>query len=93
MAAVGRRIRITGRVQGVFFRQWTADMANRLGVSGWARNCPDGSVEVSASGEPHSVEALIAELRHGPPMAEVDEVAIEETAAELSHGFRVRHGG
>ncbi|HMI40155.1 MAG TPA: acylphosphatase [Sphingomicrobium sp.] len=91
MAAVGRRIRIAGRVQGVFFRQWTADMAKRLGVSGWARNCPDGSVEVSASGEPDAVGALIAELRRGPPMAEVDDVAIEEIAAEPGRGFSIRH--
>jgi acylphosphatase len=91
MAAIGRRIRITGRVQGVFFRQWTADTANRLGVSGWARNCSDGAVEVSASGEPDAVKTLIAELRHGPPMAEVADVSIEETAAQPGQGFSIRH--
>jgi acylphosphatase len=91
MAAIGRHIRITGRVQGVFFRQWTADTADRLGVSGWVRNGRDGSVEVSASGEQEAVEALIAELRHGPPMAEVDDVAIEEIATDPGGGFSIRH--
>ena len=91
MVAVGRRIRIAGRVQGVFFRQWTADTAKRLGVTGWARNCPDGSVEVSASGEPEAVEALIKALRHGPPMAEVADLVIEETTVEPGGGFSIRH--
>jgi acylphosphatase len=93
MAAVGRHILITGRVQGVFFRQWTADTADRLGVSGWVRNRPDGSVEVQASGETESVEALIAELRHGPPMAEVSDVSIEEIEAGPATGFWVRRDG
>ena len=93
MAAIGRHIRITGRVQGVFFRQWTADTADRLGVSGWVRNRPDGSVEVQASGEPGAVEALIAELRHGPPMAEVSDIAIEEIEAGPATGFWVRRDG
>ena len=91
--SVARHIRITGHVQGVFFRQWTADTANRLGVSGWVRNRPDGSVEVHASGEPDAVEALIAELRHGPPMAEVADVGVEEAEAAADTGFRMRPGG
>ena len=93
MAAIGRYILIAGHVQGVFFRQWTADTADRLGVSGWVRNRPDGSVEVNASGESDAVEALIAELRHGPPMAEVADVVIEETEATPDTGFRVRRDG
>lgn len=90
---VGRRILITGQVQGVFFRQWTADTADRLGVSGWVRNRPDGSVEVHASGEADAVEALIAELRHGPPMAQVSDIAIEESEAGPGTGFWVRRDG
>jgi acylphosphatase len=93
MAGVGRRILITGHVQGVFFRQWTADMADRLGVSGWVRNRPDGSVEVHATGELAAVDALIAELRHGPPMAEVADIAIEEIEPGPGTGFRVRRDG
>jgi acylphosphatase len=93
MAAIGRHIRITGHVQGVFFRQWTADTADRLGVAGWVRNRPDGSVEVNASGEPAAVDALIAELRHGPPMAEVADLSIEETETTPDTGFWVRRDG
>jgi acylphosphatase len=91
MPAIGRHIRITGRVQGVFFRQWTADTAKRLGVTGWVRNCPDGSVEVHASGESEAVEELIKSLRHGPPMAEVDDLVIEVTEAQPGAGFSIRH--
>ena len=90
---IGRHIRITGPVQGVFFRQWTADTADRLGVSGWVRNRPDGSVEINASGELAAVEALIAELRHGPPMAEVADLEIEEADASPDTGFWVRRDG
>ena len=90
---IGRRILIAGHVQGVFFRQWTADTADRLGVSGWVRNRLDGSVEVTASGEPDAVEALIKELRHGPPMAEVADIAIEEVEAGPGTGFWVRRDG
>ena len=90
---VGRHIRIIGRVQGVFFRQWTADTADRLGVSGWVRNRPDGSVEVNASGEPGAVEALIADIRHGPPMAEVDDLVVEESESGPGTGFWVRRDG
>ena len=90
---VGRHILITGHVQGVFFRQWTAETADRLGVSGWVRNRTDGSVEVSASGEPDAVETLIAELRHGPPMAEVADLVVEQTEAGPSTGFWVRRDG
>ena len=93
MAAIGRHIRITGHVQGVFFRQWTADTADRLGVAGWVRNRPDGSVEVNASGEPEAVEALIAQLRHGPPMAEVSDISIKEIDAGPATGFWVRRDG
>ncbi len=93
MAAIGRHIRITGHVQGVFFRQWTADTADRLGVSGWVRNRPDGSVEVHASGEPEAVDALIAELRQGPPMAEVSDIAIDEIEGGPETGFWVRRDG
>jgi acylphosphatase len=93
MAATGRHISIYGHVQGVFFRQWTADTADRLGVSGWVRNRPDGSVEVHASGELQAVDALIAELRRGPPMAEVADLVIEKVEPTPDTGFWVRRDG
>jgi acylphosphatase len=82
---------ITGRVQGVAFRAYTVDEGRQAGVSGWARNLPDGSVEVEAEGERGAVEALVAFCRRGPPAARVD--AVKETWApfrgDLS-GFGVR---
>lgn len=77
-ARVARRARVRGRVQGVWFRASTADQANRLGVHGHARNLPDGSVEVLAVGSAEAVASLLAWLHEGPPMARVDDVAIEE---------------
>ena len=57
MAEVARHVRVTGRVQGVFFRAWAQGQARELGVSGWIRNCPDGSVEAHLGGEEDCVAA------------------------------------
>jgi acylphosphatase len=73
---VRARLRVTGVVQGVFFRQATADEANRLGVGGAVRNLPDGSVEVVVEGMRPAVEGLVAFCRRGPPAARVDAVEI-----------------
>ena len=51
MTKVARHVRIYGRVQGVFFRAWTREEAERLGVTGWVRNCPDGRVEAHVEGD------------------------------------------
>ncbi|MBI2088928.1 MAG: acylphosphatase [Deltaproteobacteria bacterium] len=67
---------IEGRVQGVFFRATAAAEANRLGVKGWVRNCPDGAVEVLAEGERKRLDDLIAWCRHGPPGAHVHNVTL-----------------
>ena len=91
MARVGRPEAVTGRVQGVFFRAWTAEQARDLGVAGWIRNRPDGSVEARLSGEQQPIEQLIARMRRGPPGAQVDHLS--ETAAdpEATERFEVRH--
>lgn len=68
------RARITGRVQGVSFRAWTMQEATRLGLIGWVRNCPDGSVELLARGAAEAVDRLIERCREGPPDASVDAV-------------------
>ena len=87
---IGRRIRVHGRVQGVFFRNWTADKAHSLGVSGWVRNRRDGSVEVLAYGDDVAVDALIAACRTGPPAAKVERVAVEAAETRASPlSFRV----
>ena len=91
MARVGRHVRVNGRVQGVFFRAWTQQQANELGVSGWVRNCHDGSVEAHLSGDEGAVAQLIARLRDGPPSAIVSGVDVEEVAPEPGDRFEARH--
>lgn len=66
------RLRVAGLVQGVFYRQSTAQEAARLGLSGAVRNLSDGSVEVEAEGVRSAVEDLVAWCRHGPPSARVE---------------------
>jgi acylphosphatase len=68
------RLTITGLVQGVCFRAYTQDEAQRLGVTGWVRNRSDGSVEVLAEGTEEALAALAAWCEHGPPHAEVSSV-------------------
>lgn len=72
-----RRVSVRGRVQGVWFRASTAERATALGLRGRAENCPDGSVQVHAAGALAALEALIAWLHVGPPMARVDAVEVE----------------
>jgi acylphosphatase len=91
MADCARRVRITGRVQGVFFRAWTADEARALSVAGWIRNRSDGSVEAHLEGEEEAVDELIQLIREGPPDAEVQGVAITECDPEGLNGFEVLH--
>ncbi len=74
-------LRIRGRVQGVFFRQATQQTADRLGLTGWVRNLPDGSVEAVAEGTSEAVRGLLDWCRQGPPAAEVAAVDIEWTDA------------
>jgi acylphosphatase len=71
---VRARVVIRGRVQGVFFRASAEAEANRLGLCGWVRNCPDGSVELVAEGSRAGVEKLLAWCAHGPPRAVVEDV-------------------
>jgi len=89
---IARRARVRGRVQGVWYRASTAQQAQLLGVHGHARNLEDGSVEVLAVGAPGAVDALLAWLWEGPPLAKVTGVEVEvldpaspESGAE---GFR-----
>ncbi len=86
-----RRVRITGRVQGVFFRAWTRSQAIELGVAGWVRNADDGSVEAHLEGDEAAVKALIDRLQAGPPAADVEQVEVELAGAEGFDRFEVRH--
>ena len=91
MKRVARRVRVTGQVQGVFFRAWTRQQADELGVTGWVRNCADGSVEAHVDGENTAVQQLVQRMRKGPPGAQVDEIAVSESAFENFGRFAVRH--
>lgn len=71
---VAARIRIYGRVQGVWYRSWTVEQASARGLDGWVRNRADGSVEALAIGPAVAVEALIEACRGGPPAARVEHV-------------------
>lgn len=84
------RFRVTGAVQGVWYRQSAADEANRLGLAGRVRNRADGSVEGVAEGEREAVEAFLRWCRRGPPAARVAEVETEWEAPGGEAGpFRV----
>jgi acylphosphatase len=84
----GRRLRIFGRVQGVFFRNWAVEQAQALGLRGWIRNRTDGSVEALAYGAPEAVDAFIAKCREGPPAAQVERVDVTVENNEPPEGFR-----
>lgn len=79
---VCRRFLVSGKVQGVFFRASTARVAEQLQLRGWAKNLPDGRVEVLALGSLAAVERLAEWLRQGPPRARVDAVGMSELAAD-----------
>jgi acylphosphatase len=68
------RLIVSGRVQGVFFRRAAAEQARALGVTGWACNLNDGSVEIIGEGKRRNLEALLSWAHKGPPHARVDEV-------------------
>lgn len=70
-----RRAEIDGRVQGVWYRGWTVETAQRLGLDGWVRNRGDGSVEALFAGPEAAVKAMLDACRRGPPAAQVVEVA------------------
>jgi acylphosphatase len=68
---------VAGRVQGVSFRYFVSEQAQRLGLSGWVRNRYNGDVEVLAEGNRHDLERLLSALHQGPPMAQVSDVTAE----------------
>jgi acylphosphatase len=77
-------------VQGVYFRYHTRRVASSLGISGWVRNCPDGSVEAVAQGSEQAIETFARWLNQGPSGADVERVVIDrEEPMEEDRGFRV----
>lgn len=91
MSVVRRRAVVSGRVQGVFFRDTCERVASGLGVSGWVRNRPDGTVEVVAEGTAAAVDDLLTWCHSGPPRARVDRVEVADEPPAGERGFRVRY--
>ena len=84
------RFLVSGKVQGVCFRASTREQARRLDLRGYARNLPDGRVEVVAAGSSKALDALAGWLKHGPRMARVEEVLRQDAAAdEAGDGFDI----
>jgi acylphosphatase len=87
---VRKRIVVSGRVQGVFFRDTVRNAAERAGVSGWVRNNRDGTVEAVLEGAHDAVERVLAASREGPPGARIEGVETFDEPEEGIEGFRVR---
>ncbi|MGH9149308.1 MAG: acylphosphatase [Acidimicrobiales bacterium] len=85
-----RRVLVSGRVQGVFFRDTCRRLAAASGVTGWVANRADGRVEAVFEGEAAAVEAMVAWCRQGPPHAAVTGVEVAGEAPEGERSFRVR---
>jgi acylphosphatase len=88
--AVRKRVHVSGRVQGVWFRESCRDEAQRAGVDGWVRNLADGRVEVVLEGSPAGVDHVVAWCHEGPRRARVHRVEVVDEVLVGEHGFRVR---
>lgn len=88
---VRRRVIVTGRVQGVWFRDSTRGEAVRLGLNGWVRNLADGSVEAVFEGPAEQVESAVRWVHRGPERAVVDTVTVVSEAPEGLTEFRITH--
>lgn len=86
------KMRVTGLVQGVFYRASTQERARSLGLTGWVRNTADGAVEIEAQGPAAGVAELVAWCRRGPPAAQVRDVEVTDAGAvrEDERGFHIR---
>ncbi len=91
-ARSAKKFTISGRVQGVGYRNFAQRVARDLRLRGWARNLADGRVEVLAVGTKHQLSQLEGELRLGPPAAEVRHVQVEDASEEdvRIEGFYIR---
>ena len=90
MGEVRKHLRIHGHVQGVSFRYYALQRAAALGLRGWVRNCPDGSVEAVVEGDADAVRAFIGWAQHGPSAAEVQAVQIEDETPVGEASFAIR---
>lgn len=83
------RLIIKGKVQGVFYRAHTKEIADLIGIKGWVRNLPDNNVEIMATAADDVLKKFIGWCKQGPPRAKVDEVIVEELGPEEFNGFRI----
>jgi acylphosphatase len=81
---------VSGRVQGVAFRDATRSQAEQLGLSGWVRNTQDGQVEAVFEGDPDTVQQMIEWCKSGPSSADVENVSVDNEQPEGLSGFEVR---
>lgn len=87
---IAATIFVSGKVQGVFYREWAVSKAREYGVSGYVRNLADGRVEVFAQGEETTLERFIVRLHEGPPAAVVEDLAVEEAERQPLDSFTRR---
>ncbi|WP_454885665.1 acylphosphatase [Sphingomonas oryzagri] len=87
---ITRNLRITGRVQGVFYRDWFVEQARGIGVAGWVRNRADGSVEAVVSGSSEMIAAIVAKAHQGSPPSRVEGVEVSDAPEEVFDGFAKR---
>ncbi|MEQ8651526.1 MAG: acylphosphatase [Kiloniellales bacterium] len=90
MKEIARHVLLSGRVQGVWFRGWTCQEAESLGLTGWVRNRRDGRVEALLIGTEQAVQDMLRRLRRGPPMAQVTHVESREADPRPLAGFEQR---
>jgi acylphosphatase len=81
---------VSGRVQGVWYRQSCQERARAAGVSGWVRNLADGTVEAVVEGERSAVDTVLAWMAEGPPLAEVSGLTVADREPTGATGFEVR---
>ncbi|WP_163832967.1 acylphosphatase [Spartinivicinus ruber] len=87
MSKVYKKAWVSGKVQGVWFRASTKQLADRLGISGYAKNLDDGRVEVLICGSEAAVVTLLEWLEEGPPMAVVNELQVVDAESQACDGF------
>ena len=86
-----KKIKVTGKVQGVCYRAWTYDTAQILNLHGWVRNNPDGSVEAVLEGREDAISEIVCKMENGPPLAVVNSVEVIEVDGEESFSdFQIR---
>tara|TARA_A100000171_G_C2077064_1_gene117719 strand:+ start:265 stop:534 length:270 start_codon:yes stop_codon:yes gene_type:complete len=85
-----KRIKVTGKVQGVYFRASTQEQAKELGIKGWCKNEPDGSVLIFAEGSEENLNALVSWCHHGSSNANVEKVLAESIEASGFEGFEIK---